>query len=141
MLGSCMQAQVQALPPLQPLVLVLKTALQLNDLGNAGEGSLSSYSLLTMVRTCLPPFCALSLLPMTHASFILYTSRGRHFANVHPHSTCCRLDEYTSVSVFISLYDCTFRLAAQRHPCKLWVRWQTGVRWLHSFATLSMACS
>lgn len=45
-----MQAQLQALPPLRPLLLVLKAALQQQGLDNAALGGLSSYSLLNMVR-------------------------------------------------------------------------------------------
>lgn len=47
----CMQAQLQALPPLRPLLLVLKASLQQQGLDNAADGGLSSYSLLNMVRS------------------------------------------------------------------------------------------
>ena len=53
------QAQLQALPPLRPLLLVLKASLQQHELDNAATGGLSSYSLLNMVRLFLVEFLTL----------------------------------------------------------------------------------
>ena len=44
------QRQVQAMPPLRPLVLVLKALLKQYNLNEARKGGLSSYCLLNMVR-------------------------------------------------------------------------------------------
>jgi non-canonical poly(A) RNA polymerase PAPD5/7 len=45
------QRQVQAMPPLRPLVLVLKALLKQHNLNEARLGGLSSYCLLNMVCT------------------------------------------------------------------------------------------
>lgn len=46
---SFVQRQVQAMPPLRPLVLVLKALLKQHNLNEARLGGLSSYCLLNMV--------------------------------------------------------------------------------------------
>lgn len=61
---ALVQRQLQALPPLRPLMLVLKAALRQAGLGDARSGGLSSYSLLNLVRHCYVFACWWSFLTL-----------------------------------------------------------------------------
>lgn len=58
------QRQVQAMPPLRPLVLVLKALLKQHGLNEPRLGGLSSYCLLNMVRRGPPALCRSSHFPL-----------------------------------------------------------------------------